>query len=112
MNLRNAYEYLLAELESSCLEVVLVPQRIRTNEGGMIRVAVSKNATWYRRFCASYASSRRRKNLAFDTKIKRRNVATTLQTLIRCGYSRSQYAAHLVHIARRTAVEMPAEFAA
>jgi hypothetical protein len=70
---------LLGELESSCLEVVLVPERRRTCEGGMIRVAVSKNATWYQRFCRQYASSRRRRKAAFDTMIKRAHTVRALE---------------------------------
>jgi hypothetical protein len=50
--LHEALTQMFEELDSSCLEVMLVPQRYRTNEGGMIRVALSKNATWYRAFCA------------------------------------------------------------
>ena len=73
-----AAEELLGELEGSCLEVALVPTRWRMNEGGCIRVAVSKNATWYQRFCRQHPSARIRKNQAFDTRIKRRNTIRAL----------------------------------
>lgn len=72
---------LLDELESSHLEVILVPQRTHTNEGGCVRVAISKNAQWYRRFCSIYSSSRARKNAAFDTKIKRARTVAALRSI-------------------------------
>jgi len=86
---------LLDELEGSQLEVILVPQRIHTNEGGCVRVAISKNATWYRRFCVLYCSSRVRKNAAFDTKIKRAIVVRTLQAIADGRPVRSEYAQRL-----------------
>ncbi len=53
-----ALQIMLAELEGNRLEVQLVPCRRFVNEGGCYRVAVSKNATWYRDFCGHHASSR------------------------------------------------------
>lgn len=96
---------LLAELEGSRLEVVLVPCRRACNEGGCYRVAASKNAEWYRRFCAQHASSRRRNRALFDTKIKRANVVSVLTRLIEKGQSRSQYAPELLRIAARYRLE-------
>jgi len=90
------------ELESSRLVVALVPQRIRTNEGGCVRVAVEKNAKWYRDFCADYPSARRRKNAAFDTRIKRDNTLRALAAMLR-GDVRSVYSGHLLAIARHRA---------
>lgn len=90
------------ELESSRLVVALVPQRIRTNEGGCVRVAVEKNAKWYRDFCAAYPSARRRKNAAFDTRIRRTNTARALAAMLR-GEFRSAYCGHLLAIARHRA---------
>lgn len=75
-------EEMLNELESSCLEVILVPERRRTCEGGCIRVAVSKNALWYRQFCATYLSTRKRRNLAPDTCIRRRETLNALRRMI------------------------------
>ena len=81
---------LLDELESSRLEVILIPQRYRTNEGGCVRCAISKNASWYRRFCAAYTARRfkkdakgkrtphTRRNAAPDTLIKRQAVIRAL----------------------------------
>lgn len=95
-------EMMLAELESSCLEVALVPSRHFVNEGGCVRVAVSKNAKWYRDFCARHASGRSRNNRAFDTRIKRRNVVRTLNAILR-GRARSKYVPELLRLAKRYA---------
>lgn len=53
---------MLMELESNCLEVVLIPSGDAdcAMRGGMIRVAQSSNAYWYREFCDQHQSSRRR----------------------------------------------------
>lgn len=80
---------MLMELEGNQLVVMLVPQKRRTNEGGMIRVAVSKNATWYRTFCKAHLSSRKRRNNAPDTRIKRFRTIAALQAMI--GGLRSTY---------------------
>lgn len=107
-NLTLALQEMLAELDSSRLEVILVPQRYRTNEGGMVRVAVSKNAAWYRRFCAAYLSSRRRRNLASDTAIKRQATIRTLEALIAGRPVRGLYASRLAALAERRASAMEA----
>lgn len=78
----NRIELMLAELESSQLEVVLVPCKRYANQDGCIRVAANRNCTWYRRFCSRYSSDRRRKNSAFDTRIKRRNVINALNGIL------------------------------
>jgi hypothetical protein len=76
-----AADQLLNELESSRLEVVLVPQKRRTNEGGCIRVCANKNATWYQRFCAQFISSREVRRGKLDTRIKRRNTERVLRAI-------------------------------
>jgi hypothetical protein len=78
----SALERMLMELEGNQLVVILVPQKRHTNEGGMIRVAVSKNATWYRRFCSAHLSGRKRRNSAPDTRIKRFHTIAALQAMI------------------------------
>lgn len=97
-------EILLAEMESTGLEVVLVPQRRFTNHGGCIRVAVSKNAARYREFCARHLSSRVRNRQLMDTRIKRRDVVRILSRLAAGVPSRSKYAAELQRLAARRAV--------
>jgi hypothetical protein len=101
MSIRDALEEMLAEFESSRLEVVLVPQRIFTNSGGMIRVAAGKNCQWYRQFCASFPSSRVRKKAAFDTVIRRQEIARILHRMAVHGpcSTRSKYAQPLLSIA-------------
>jgi hypothetical protein len=94
-------ELMLNELESSQLEVALVPCRVPVNSGGCIRVAVSKNCFWYREFCRRHVSSRFRRNAAVDTKIKRRDVLRLLRRLIGGRSTLSVYAVELRAIARR-----------
>lgn len=94
---------MLDELESSRLEVILVPERRRTHECGMIRCAISKNARWYRAFCGENLSSRVRRNLAPDTCIKRAQTLRSLARLIAGGRPRGRYAWQLVTIAARRA---------
>jgi hypothetical protein len=93
-------EMMLNELEASQLEVALVPQRRFTNHGGMVRCAIQKNAKWYRDYCAAHPSSRVRKNLAPDTRIKRRDTLRVLQAIIQGG-SRSKYVPALLAIAKQ-----------
>lgn len=97
----NGAALLLAELESTRLEVVLVPCRRFANVGGCIRVAASKNAPWYRRFGAQFGSDRRRRNRAFDTRIRRANVVSVLSRLADGKPSRSKYAPDLLRLAAR-----------
>jgi hypothetical protein len=104
----NGLEIMLAELEANRLEVVLVPTRHPSNEGGMIRVPISRNAFWYQRFCARHASGRQRRKAAFDTRIKRRNVAALLNRLIVGQPSRSKYAAELLRVAASCAPKLEA----
>lgn len=96
----NGLEQMLAELESSRLEVILVPLRRPANVGGMARVAASVNAPWYRRFCAAFPSDRIRRKAAFDTRIKRANTVAALNALI-AGHCRSKYAPALLRIAAK-----------
>lgn len=91
---------MLMELESNQLTVILVPQKRPTNEGGMIRVAASKNCDWYRRFCAAYPSSRKRKNAKFDTRIKRFRTIDALQKMLAGGRS-TYYFDALTRIAKQ-----------
>ena len=61
IRLRRAAERMLAELESSQLEVVLIPSKDRdcAMRGGKIRVAHMQNAEWYQDFCAQFTAKRR-----------------------------------------------------
>lgn len=98
---------MLDELESTSLEVVLVPQRVYTNEGGMIRVAAAKNCAWYRRFCAAYLSSRVRRKTLVDMAIKRRHTVRALRE-IAAGRCRSRYAVRLLPWVRQWRHDLPA----
>lgn len=90
---------MLDELESHRLTVALVPCRRFVNEGGCVRVAVEKNAQWYRDFCARHASARVRRNAAFDTRIRRANIIRALDAMIE-GQMTSVYSLELLGIAR------------
>lgn len=94
---------MLAELESSQLQVVLAPCRRHANEGGCIRVCADRNCTWYRRFCAAHGSSRFRRKALHDTCIKRRDTQRLLGRMIEGRATRSKYALELLSIARQTA---------
>lgn len=94
-------ELMLIELESNRLEVGLAPCKYPCNEGGCVRVAFSRNATWYRRFCAQYGSSRRRNKKHHDTRIKRAHTIRVLNRLIEGQPVRSQYAPALLSIAEK-----------
>jgi hypothetical protein len=92
---------MLAELESNQLEIQLVPCRRRVNEGGCIRVAVSRNTDWYRKFCAAHSSTRVRRKSAHDTCIKRANTIRVLTRLAEGLPTRSKYAAEFQRIAKK-----------
>lgn len=91
---------MLGELESTCLQVALVPERRRTHECGMIRVAVSQNALWYRKFCDANRSSRKRKNNAPDTCIKRAHTLRILRRLVAGLPTKGYYVDQIMRIAR------------
>lgn len=75
-------EQMLGELLGNRLEVILIPQKIRTNENGMIRVAASKNPRWYREFCLKYLKPLRRRKVLPDTNIKRLPTIRALMHII------------------------------
>ncbi len=74
-------------LESSFPETVKVPGR----EGGYIRIPVSINTEWYRRFCGQYMGLHRRK---MRTIIKRCHTIRALQRM-EAGNSEGVYAERL-----------------
>lgn len=95
-----AYTLLLSDLESHKLEVVLVPQRIRTNEGGCIRVAVNRPPKWFSELCNRHASSRGYRR-GFDSRVRRANVLSLLRQLAAGRTVRSKYLPELAIIARK-----------
>src|SRR2546421_4866570 len=77
---------LLAELQSSRLEVVLIPSRDPdcAMRGGMLRAVQEQNVSWYKTFCREFQSTRKdlirwRKH---KTKICRRCTVRGLNELI------------------------------
>jgi len=75
-------EYLLNELESNQLQVCLAPSRRRVNDHDQIRVALSKNAIWYQRFCAAHISKRGTRRGRPDTLIRRQHTLRCLERMI------------------------------
>lgn len=102
MTRTDVLEEMLNELESSCLEVTLAPERRRTHEMGMIRVVVSRNAPWYRHFCRQYLSTRKRRKALPDTCIKRRETLHALRRMIAGkAWPKSHYVYRLEMIAEQ-----------
>ena len=87
--LRRAAQEMLAELDSSRLEVVLIPSRDPdcAMRGGKIRAVQSQNAEWYRKFCDQHQSTRKRRSFKSDTKIKRAHTRRALLEILsgRCA---------------------------
>jgi len=71
---------MLFELESNCLEVVLVPASEQRHDGHRARAVQYANAAWYRKFCALYSSNR--KGSKVRTRIKRRETIAALKRII------------------------------
>jgi hypothetical protein len=92
---------MLSELESSRLEVVLIPSKRQLNEWDMLRCCVSYNCTWYRKFCAQFPSKRGVRRGKFDTAIRRQNILRVLTRLCAGMTSRSKYGPELVKVAGR-----------
>lgn len=101
-HLRATLEAMLEELESSMLEVITAPAPSPRHADHCVRVAVGKNAEWYRRFCAAFPSSRRDQNRLGRTAIKRRETLAALNHLLAADPARCPVYAHrLIAAARR-----------
>jgi hypothetical protein len=129
IRLRRAAMRMLTELESSCLEVVLIPSKDPdcAMRGGMVRVAHMKNVRWYSEFCKHFTARRRRpckyhprrcdcpkeekekrrwyyrdrrKSKLHDTSIKRQDTIRGLEELMR-GKCQSVYAQRLADFIER-----------
>ncbi|MEN6302803.1 MAG: hypothetical protein ABFE08_05395 [Armatimonadia bacterium] len=92
---------MLYELTSTALEVVKAPsQRRDARPWDGIRVVQSRNADWYRRFCAKHASSRKRNKRLHDTRIKRQDTIRLLENMI-AGRQVSIYCQDIIEEAQR-----------
>jgi len=91
--------WMLIELESQHLEVVLVPSREHEwiIRGGKIRCVQEQNCEWYRKFCEQFPShrTRPRHKRKFDTLIKRRETVAALEQ-ISDGATRGLYVGRLI----------------
>jgi hypothetical protein len=92
---------LLEELESGWLEVCKCP----SNQGGYIRVPVSVNSEWYRKFCAQF-EQRRRKYPKPRTIIKRCHVIRALRKIIAGVESDGVYVGRLMDCIERSTANM------
>lgn len=105
-----ALEYMLQELQSNRLEVVLAPSKRRDRrEHDMIRVRVSSNCAWYRSFCRANSSTRKRRNSHHDTCIKRFRTIDALEKMI-AGQRSTYYFNQLSDIAAK--IKVPEELSA
>lgn len=86
-------ENMLLELESGCLEVVLIPAPDPRHSGHCIRAVQYQNAAWYRKFCSLYPSSR--KGFKTRTRIKRAAAIKALERII-AGNTAGIYAERLL----------------
>ena len=92
MNRQQAARRMLNELESSDLEVCEIPG----SNGGYIRVPISVNLQWYRRFCAQYQTTRRRHPKP-RTIIRRCHTIAALRRII-AGNRSGVYAGRLISL--------------
>lgn len=95
------FNEMLMELYECKLEVCLIPSEIESvrKDGGMIRVAYSKNPEWYSELCSLYIRKSNKKK-KFRTIIKRKNIINILINIIKNKYSNSKYAEYLFNIAK------------
>jgi hypothetical protein len=89
---------LLSDLNAGYLEVAKVPSR----QGGYIRVPVSVNAEWYRRFCKRYLTTRR-KYPKPRTLIRRCHTEAALRRIIDGRQTDTEYARRLCEFIRQEA---------
>lgn len=92
---------MLDELESCRLTVC----KIRT-EDGWIRVPLTRNADWYREFCAEYVTPRRDRRMKARTIIKRCHTESALNRIAR-GKIETEYARRLLPRVVERAKEIP-----
>lgn len=96
-------EYMLDMLESSRLEVVLVPlnpNQRNWDEFGCKRVVVERNCFWYRTLCGHHASKRGVRRGRFDTIVRRQHTLRALERMI-AGDLKGRYAERIMEILPR-----------
>lgn len=59
-------EFLIENLNYSCLEVILVPAPVQRHEGHKIRVAINKNPEWYREIYHSWCTDHFKRHRAVE----------------------------------------------
>lgn len=96
-----ALDLMLHELESSRLEVVLIPSKRKLNEWDQCRCVVAFNCVWYRRLCSEHASKRGVRRGKFDTRIKRAGITRVLTRMVNGQPTKSKYAPELRKISAK-----------
>lgn len=96
--MKEAYQLMYDELDSTMLEVGLAPAPDPQHCGHMIRVVMDRNPKWYRELCERYPSTRKGK---VRTKIKRGCTLRVLGRLARGEPVSSEYAGDFKVIARK-----------
>lgn len=91
MDVRAAAAWLREEMESCFPETMKVPGR----QGGYIRVAVSVNTEWYRRFCRAHSKPRSRRYPKVRPFVKRCHTIACLRR-IEAGSAKGVYAERLM----------------
>ena len=106
--LKDMFKYMYYDLLSNRLDVVLVPSKYPAiaADGGCIRVAVTRNPTWYQSFCLRYKRNPLSKRKKPRTIIKRRETLSLLEGLMEGKDMKSKYLDHLTEIAKSLSEEM------
>lgn len=101
-HLRNAFYEMLDELYQYNLEVCLVPSRYKEYaiRGAKIRSVINCNPAWYKKLCDKYQSSRIRRSIKSDTRIRRQNIINILERVAGGLNSSSYYLNDLIKIAK------------
>ena len=101
--LRHGFQHMLYELETSSLEVVLVPAPAPSYPGHMIRTVQQSNPEWYKALCDKFQSNRNSRKGKYkkhgDTKIKRKHIIYLLKKLSQGIMIKSKYTDELCYIA-------------
>lgn len=100
LSLKAAADFMLHELETQRLTVVLMPSCFPeiALRGGKVRSVQERNPQWYQDFCNAYAAnrSRPRRTMKHDTLIKRSHTLRALQEIRDTGAAETLYARRLI----------------
>lgn len=100
-HLCDAFNEMLSDMGEYYLEVHLVDSKYKEQaiRGAKIRMVFNENVDWYKKLCNKYQSSRIRRSLKSDTRIKRKNIKELLERLVDNKHTSSYYLDDLILIA-------------